>query len=67
MNLEFANAAWLGAEPVIEEAQIAETIETELLVCGGGVSGLTAWAYACDQGVKALLIEKSGKLITMRN
>ena len=67
MNLEFANAAWLGAEPVIEEAQMAETIETELLVCGGGVSGLTAWAYACDQGVKALLIEKSGKLITMRN
>jgi hypothetical protein len=48
---------WLGPEPTIEDSQVAETIETELLIAGGGTGGLTAAASAADLGLKVLLIE----------
>ncbi len=43
---------WLGKEPVIEDAQIDETIETEVLIAGGGTGGLTAAASAAELGIK---------------
>jgi len=48
---------WLGSEPEIGDEQIAETIETELLIAGGGSAGLVAAATAAELGVKVLLIE----------
>ena len=52
-----ADMSWLGAEPVVENSQIAETIETDVLIVGGGSSGLTAAASAAELGQKVLLIE----------
>jgi len=48
---------WLGSEPEIGDEQIAETIETVLLIAGGGSAGLVAAATAAELGVKVLLIE----------
>jgi len=48
---------WLGEEPIIPESEITETIDTELLVVGAGITGLTATATAVEYGVKTMLIE----------
>ena len=45
--------AWLGAEPEISDGQIVETLETEVLVVGGGTSGLFA-----ESGAKTMVAEK---------
>ncbi|MFR7404084.1 MAG: hypothetical protein ACLUW6_05540 [Coriobacteriaceae bacterium] len=37
---EFGGPSWLGAPPVIDEADIAETIDTEVLVVGMGTGGI---------------------------
>lgn len=49
---------WLGAEPEIAEGDIAETIETEVLVVGGGTGGLFAASSAAEAGAKVLVIDK---------
>jgi succinate dehydrogenase/fumarate reductase flavoprotein subunit len=49
---------WLGAEPQIDAAEISETIETEVLVVGGGTSGLFAACSAAENGGKVLVIDK---------
>ena len=45
----------------------ARKIETGLLVCGGGVAGLTAFAYAAELGADVLLIEKNAHPSLMHN
>jgi fumarate reductase flavoprotein subunit len=57
MNRGVTDMNWLGPEPNIKESQIAETIETELLIVGGGTGGLTAAASAAELGLEVLLIE----------
>ena len=57
MNRSVTHMRWLGPEPIIEETQIADGIETELLIVGGGTSGLIAAASAAEWGLKVLLIE----------
>ncbi|MBN1831132.1 MAG: FAD-binding protein [Deltaproteobacteria bacterium] len=57
MNSCVNNMDWLSQEPIIEETQIVETIETELLIAGGGTGGLTAAASAAELGLRVLLIE----------
>lgn len=52
------NPAWLGDEPVIGEDEIAQTLETEVLVVGGGTSGLFAAASAAENGAKTMVAEK---------
>lgn len=49
---------WLGDAPVIDNAQIAETIDTELLVIGGGHSGLMCARKASEMGTKVIVMEK---------
>jgi succinate dehydrogenase/fumarate reductase flavoprotein subunit len=49
--------AWLGVEPQIDN--IAETIETEVLVCGAGTGGLFAACAAAEGGAKVIALEKS--------
>ena len=58
--------SWLGSEPEIEDSQIAETIDTELLIVGGGSAGLTTAASAAELGVKVLLIEIKKTFTPMR-
>ena len=57
---------WLGAPPSIPAEAIAETIDTELLVVGAGMTGLTAMATAAELGVKTLLIEVNKKCTPIR-
>ena len=47
--------------PEIAESDIVETIDTEILVCGGGTSGLFTVCAAAEEGAKVLCIEKSVK------
>lgn len=49
---------WLGEEPQIDDDQIVETIDTEVLVCGAGTSGLFAACSAAEEGVRVTCIEK---------
>ncbi len=50
--------SWLGTAPEIAEADIIETIDTEVLVCGAGTSGLFAACAAAEDGAKVVCLEK---------
>ena len=41
---------------------IAKTVDTEILVVGGGYSGCATAAAAAEKGAKVILIEKDSKL-----
>ena len=53
------SADWLGQAPEIDEAEIKETVETEILVIGAGNAGLMCAARAATEGAKVLVIEKA--------
>lgn len=55
-----ASADWLGEEPVVDEADITETVECEVLVVGAGSSGCFAAAAAAEAGADTLLIDRFG-------
>lgn len=62
-----AGADWLGEAPEIAESEITETIETEVLICGGGTGGLFAGAATAELGLQTLIIEKNAMLGTVRD
>ena len=39
-----------------------ETIEVDVLVCGGGMSGMACAAFAAESGAKVLVIEKQAEV-----
>lgn len=49
---------WLGAAPEIADDEIVETVETEILVCGAGTSGLFTACAAAEEGAKVVCLEK---------
>lgn len=51
---------WLGSEPVIDEAAVTETWDTDILIVGAGNAGCTAGAYAAKAGLNFRLIESAG-------
>ncbi len=55
---ESTAADWLGQEPEIDASAITETLETEVLIVGGGTGGLFAACSAGEQGAKVLVIDK---------
>ena len=57
---EPASAAtdWLGTAPEIADDEIIETVETEILVCGAGTSGLFTACAAAEEGAKVVCLEK---------
>ena len=57
---ESASAAtdWLGTAPEIADEEIFETVETEILVCGAGTSGLFTACAAAEEGAKVVCLEK---------
>ena len=57
---DFGGPSWLGAPPVIDEADIAETIDTEVLVVGVGTGGIPAMISAAENGARVLGIDRQG-------
>lgn len=57
---ESASAAtdWLRTAPEIADDEIIETVETEILVCGAGTSGLFTACAAAEEGAKVVCLEK---------
>ena len=53
-----SDSDWLGAPQKVDESKIVETRECDVLVIGGGLSGLCALTAAAQESVSALLIEK---------
>lgn len=51
---------WLGSEPVIDEAAVTETWDTDILIVGAGNAGCAAGAYAAQAGLNFRLIESAG-------
>lgn len=49
---------WLGTAPEIAEADITETIDTEVLVVGCGTGGWITAMTAAEEGAKVLVVEK---------
>ena len=53
---------WETPPEPVAEADIAETVTTEVLVIGGGISGLAASARCADKGLKVITLDKNEKL-----
>ncbi len=49
---------WLGEAPEIADADITETIDTEILIAGCGTGGWSAVMTAAEEGAKVVVIEK---------
>ena len=49
--------AWLGDAPVIDESQITDTIETDLVIVGGGNAGSMCAFAAAEEGATVSVIE----------
>ena len=49
---------WLGKEPEIDEADIKQTIETEILVIGCGTGGMFTMCSAAEAGAKVIGIDR---------
>lgn len=59
--LEAASAGssdWLGEAPEIADEDITETLDTEVLVVGGGTGGWITAMTAAEEGAKVLVVEK---------
>lgn len=50
--------AWYGSPLDVATLDIAETVETDLLICGAGAGGIVATAIAAEKGAEVLCIEK---------
>lgn len=53
------DSSFLTAPAAIGDDQISETVETDVVVIGCGVAGLSATRAAAEQGVKVVCIEKA--------
>ena len=51
--------AWLGSKPEIADDDIVETVECDVVVCGGGNAGIQAALAAAEGGAKVAVIEQS--------
>ena len=60
------DADWLGEAPEIAEADIAETLDTEVLVVGCGTGGWIAAMTAAEAGARVLVVEKREEPTTIR-
>ena len=57
--------SWETPPEPIPEDQIAETVTTEVLVIGGGISGLAASARCADKGLKVITLDKNEKTLAL--
>lgn len=56
---------WLGTEPAIDN--VAETVETDVVVIGSGTGGAYAAASCLEKGLKVVILEKNATVATVRN
>jgi succinate dehydrogenase/fumarate reductase flavoprotein subunit len=49
---------WLGTAPEVAEADITETLDTEVLICGFGTGGVPCALSCAQNGSKTLVIER---------
>ncbi len=49
---------WLGTKPEIAESDIKQTISVDVVVCGGGNSGIQAALAAAEEGATVAVLEK---------
>lgn len=63
---DVGTADWLGEAPVISDSDIAETLETEVLIVGAGHAGMFAGVFISEKGYKTLIIEKNAMFGTVR-
>lgn len=52
-------SSWLGEKPEIAEDEIVQTVECDVVVCGGGNAGIQAALAAAEGGAKVCVIEQS--------
>lgn len=52
-------SAWLGDKPQIADSDITETVQCDVVVCGGGHAGIQAALAAAEGGAKVCVIERS--------
>ncbi len=57
--------SWETPPEPIPEAEIAETLTAEVLVIGGGISGLAASARCVDRGLTVIEIDKTEKTLAL--
>ncbi len=50
---------WLGDEPVIIDEQIEKYVETDVIVVGAGVAGVSATRSAAEEGAEVIVFEKA--------
>lgn len=48
---------WLGEPPVIDDADIVETVDADVVVCGGGHAGVQCALAAAQAGAKVVVLE----------
>lgn len=56
---------WLGQEPAVTD--IAETVESDVIVIGAGTGGAYAAASCLEKGLKVVILEKNDTVSTLRN
>jgi succinate dehydrogenase/fumarate reductase flavoprotein subunit len=55
---QYDDCAWARRPDPVPEAEIAETVETEVLIVGGGIAGMAAGARCTDLGLRCIILEK---------
>jgi uncharacterized protein with FMN-binding domain len=50
---------WLGEEPVVDEQDIDDTVDTDIVIVGAGNGGMAAAAYAAANGLKFRVVEQN--------
>jgi fumarate reductase flavoprotein subunit len=56
---------WLGTEPSVDN--VAETVETDVVVIGAGTGGAYVAASCLEKGLKVIILEKNATVATVRN
>ncbi len=57
--------SWETPPDPVPESDIVETLEADVVVIGGGISGLAAAARCTSQGLKVIIIDKNDRLVAL--
>ncbi|MCL2124727.1 MAG: FAD-binding protein [Oscillospiraceae bacterium] len=57
--------SWETPPEAIPESDIAETLEADAVIIGGGISGLAAGARCSSQGIDCIMLDKNEKMTAL--
>ena len=60
-NVDPRWGSWKEAPPAVPEAEIRETIDCDVAVAGAGIAGVACACRAAQNGLRVVVLEKSGK------